>query len=172
MSAQEFLRLRAAPAAIKLPRLSRDFLCRVVLVTIFVTLTHQFRWGWLRFLTSEAILRISAFLGMPALRTSLDTIYLNGQLNQFVTACTFIDVYAGSMPLLWSLQNSLLRNVSKLIAVGAIFFAFNILRLEIAQILYPRGVPWILADEVLGGFAYFAVWLFIWRQRSWQLIVS
>lgn len=169
VNAQQFLSLKADPAAISLPRLSREFLYRAALVAIFATMAHQLRWDWLRFLTSEAILHISPIFGIGALRVSFDTLLVQGQFVQFVIACTFVDVYLGSIPLLWHLKKTLLSNVSRLIGVGVLLFIFNFVRLEFVQILYAHRVSWTLADGVVGGFAYFAVWLFIWRQRTWEL---
>jgi exosortase/archaeosortase len=166
---QPLVRRPTWPGAVKLPRLRREFLYRAGLVAIFVTLTHQFRWEWLRFLTSEAILRISASLGVAMARVSFDTIRVQGQLFQFVIACTFVDVSIGSIPLLWDLKKPLLRNVSWVLVVVTLLFSFNLLRLEMGYVLYARGLPWTVADGVLGGFAYFAVWLFIWSQRTWEL---
>jgi hypothetical protein len=168
VTASPLLRL-ATPKSVRLPRLSGEFLCRAALVAVFATMAHQFRWEWLRFLTSEAILRISSFLGMAAARESFDTIRVPGQFVQFVIACTFVDVYMGSIPLLWDLKKTLLNNVSRLIAVAIILFGSNLVRLEITQILFAHRVSWTVADGLVGGFAYFAVWLFIWRQRSWEL---
>ena len=94
---------------------------------------------------------------------------IQGQLFRVEIACTFVDVFMGSIPLLWDVGKSVLRNALRLLAVAVIFFALNVVRLEIAQVLYSRGVSWTLADGVLGGFAYFAVWLFLWRQRTWRI---
>ena len=160
---------RTGPAPIKLPRLSREFLCRVGLVAVFVGTAYQLPWEWLRFLTSECVLRISASLGMASSRVSFDTILVGGHAFQFVIACTFVDVFMGSIPLLWDLKKSVLRNVLWLIVAATVLFGFNVVRLEVAQVLYYRGVPWTAADEVLGGLAYFAVWLAIWRLRSWKV---
>lgn len=169
MNAQPFLGRVAGPAALRLPRLSTEFLCRAGLVAISVVITYQFRWEWLRFLTSEAILRISASLGMTTERVSFDTIHIQEHFFQFVIACTFVDVYMGSIPLLWDLRKPFLRNASWLIVVAVILLSFNLVRLEIGQVLYAHGLSWTLADNVLGGFAYFAVWRFIWWRRSWKL---
>jgi hypothetical protein len=78
----------------------------------------------------------------------------------------------GSIPLLWDLKKSMRRNILRLIATAAVLFGFNVARLEAAQVLYYRGVSWSVADEVLGGLAYFAVWLAIWRLRSWKVRTS
>ena len=170
MSSQPLLHAKLDLAVIRLPWLSREFLLRSSLVALFVLLTYQFPWQWLRFVTSVAVLHISASLGMATARVSFDTIRIQGQLFRVVIACTFVDVLMGSIPLLWDVRKSLHRNASRLLAVAVIFFVLNLVRLAIAQVLYFRGVPWTLADEVLGGFAYFAVWLFVWRQRTWRLL--
>ena len=170
MSSRPLLRAELDLADVRLPRPSREFLFRSSLVALFVLLTYCFPWQWLRFVTSAAILRISASLGMATARVSFDTIRIQGQLFRVVIACTFVDVFMGSIPLLWDVSKSLCRNGARLLAVAVIFFAVNLVRLEIAQVLYCRGVSWTLADQVLGGFAYFAVWLFLWRQRTWRLL--
>lgn len=184
MSSHAFLQVlhpKPGPVAIRLPparrghqpssqALSREFLLRAFLVALFVVLTYQFSWTWLRFATSAAVVRMSSFLGLAASRMSFDTIRIQGQLFRTVIACTFVDVFMGSIPLLWDVKKSLLRNASRLMAVALVFFGFNLMRLETAQVLYFRGVPWTVADEVLGGFAYFAVWVFLWRQRTWRFL--
>ncbi len=160
------------PAPLKLARPTWEFCCRVGLVAIFVAGAYQTSWEWLRFLTSECVLRVSASLGMTTARVSSDTILVGGQATQFVIACTFVDVFMGSIPLLWKLKNSVLRNILWLLAIATLLFGFNVMRLELAQVLYYRGVTWTVADEVLGGVAYFAVWLAIWHLRSWKLWTS
>lgn len=166
MSARSFPHLRKPAVLTELP-LSREFLCRAGLVAIVVTITHQLSWEWLRFLTSEAILRLSALLGMATARTSFDTILVQQTLFRFVVSCSFVDVFAGCIPLLWNLRKSIFRNLGWILASAPVVFGFNVARLELAQVLYARGVSWTLADEVLGGFAYFAVWVIIWQLRSW-----
>lgn len=109
---------------------------------------------------------------MTTSRLSFDTILVGGQATQYVIACTFVDVFMGAIPLLWNLKNSLLKNILLLLATAALLFGFNVLRLEFAQVLYYRSVAWTVADDVLGGVAYFAVWLSIWRLRSWKLWTS
>ena len=154
---------------IKLPGLSGEFWCRAALVAVLAATAHQVPWEWLRFLTSECILRVSASLGMATSRVSFDTILVEGQPFQFVIACTFVDVFMGSIPLLWDLKRSVPRNILWLIATSTVLFGFNLVRLEVAQVLYYRGGSWTVADGVIGGIAYFAVWLAIWRLRSWKV---
>lgn len=155
--------------SIELP-FTREFLLRGCLVALFVVVSHDLRWQWLRFATSEAVLRLSAVLGMDTARLSFDTIRVHRAQFTFVVSCTFVDVFLGSLPLLWDLRRSLLRSLSRLVVVGIMLFTFNILRLEIAQILYAHGVSWQIADGVIGGIAYFLVWIMIWQLRSWDIL--
>jgi hypothetical protein len=99
------------PTSRRLARPTREFCCRVGLVAIFVAGAYQTPWEWLRLLTSECVLRISASLGMTTSRLSFDTILVGGQATQYVIACTFVDVFMGAIPLLWNLKNSLLQNL-------------------------------------------------------------
>jgi hypothetical protein len=146
--------------------LGRGFLFRVLLVVVLVTVTHRFEWRELRFLTSEAVLRLSPALGIPTYRISFDTLRLQGHLFQFVISCTLVDVFIGAIPLIWSVKKSILANASRLGEAALYLFVFNILRLELGHLLYAHGTPWILAHEILGGGAYFAIWLVIWHWHS------
>lgn len=143
--------------------LTQEVTIRLGLAALFVTLTHQLQWQWLRMVTSEAILRTSVAMGMSVFRVSADTINVNGTFFQFVTACTFVDVFMAAIPLVWNLRSSAARNLIELCLVAATLFGLNIARLQTAQVLFGYGVSWNVADQVVGGIAYFAVWLLIWR---------
>ena len=134
---------------------------------MLVAACHQLRWGWLCFITSEAVLRMSTALGLSALRLSSDTIVVHGQAVCYVTSCTFIDVLAGAIPLLWDIHRSLRANAGKLLIAAALLFAFNLVRLELAQLVHAAGISWETADGVVGGIAYFLVWLAIWPRCNW-----
>jgi hypothetical protein len=148
--------------------LSRSILLRVGLAIAVAAVAHQFGWNWLRFATSEIILRLGSQFGFETARTSFDTIWVNGTFFQFVISCTFIDVVLGAIPLVWNGDKGLQRNLLCVVAMMGALFSFNILRLTASQLLYVGGVPWSLADGILGGVSYFAVWLVItnryWRQ--------
>lgn len=160
----------SASARVQLRRLSPVFLHRILLVAVAVVFAHTLEWQWLRFLTSEAVLRLSMVMGLSAVHFSFDTLRMNGELFRFVVSCTFVDVFLGSIPLLWNFQKSVFRNSMRIVAAGVIFSAFNVVRLEIGQLLYLRyGVPYIVAHDILSGFAYFAIWLVLWHQRTWQV---
>jgi len=160
----------SSPRFIEL-RFTRDFLIRTCLVAVFVVIAHEFSWEWLRFLTSEAVSHLSAVLGMDTARISFDTIRVQGTEVKFVVSCTFVDVFFGSLPLLWDPGRSLPRNGFRILVAGVTLLVFNILRLEVAQLAYALGASWEVADGVLGGIAYFLVWVAIWRLRAWHVFV-
>lgn len=155
---------------LRLSCFARGFLFRALLVGIVVILTHQFAWNGLRYVTSEIVVRLSQTAGLSAERFSADTIRVQGNLFQFVISCTFVDVIMGMIPLVWALNKSVARNLLTVIPMAIGLFSFNVVRLQIGQLLYARGVPWLLADEVLGGIAYFAVWILIvsWFSKYWR----
>ena len=148
----------------------RGFLFRALLVGIVVSVTHQFAWGGLRYVISEIVLRLSESAGLSAERVSADTIRIQGNLFQFVISCTFVDVIMGMIPLVWALNKSVAKNMLTIIPLAVGLFSFNVVRLEIGQLLYARGVPWFLADDVFGGIAYFAVWILVvsWFSKYWR----
>lgn len=137
----------------------RRLLVRLGLAVTLGFLSHLVDWGWLCFATSEAILWISASLGLTAHRLTFDTIAVQGRYFQFGTSCTFIDVVVGSVPLIWRGTSTLSRNLLLVATTSGALLLVNIIRLQIAQILCALGAPWVVADSIFGGFSYFAVWL-------------
>jgi len=107
---------------------------------------------------------------MQTQRVSADTIRVQGDFFRFVISCTFVDVVMGAIPLVWNLKKSISGNLLTVITLAIGLFGFNVMRLEIGQLLYAYGAPWGVADEVLGGVAYFAVWLVIahWFSGNWS----
>jgi hypothetical protein len=100
-------------------------------------------------------------------RLSVDTVIWKGVLYKYQNACTFSDVWCGAIPLIWNVRKRLSWNVAFVAIFSSALFLFNILRLSLSDVLFNSGIPWVWAHQFLGGCAYFAVWLFIWRTRSW-----
>lgn len=157
-----------SPCTARMPRRLGELLARAFVSAALVLLTYQFDWRWLRFLTSEAVLRASDSLGMIADRVSFDTIRIHGESFRFVIACTFIDVLMGAIPLLWNLRLPISKNILRLTIASLTLLTFNLVRLEFGHLLHAAGAPWILSDEVLGGLAYFVVWLAIWHSPPYR----
>ena len=151
-------------------RFTADLLWRAGLAAALVVLTYQGDWNALKAVTTEAVLRVSALLGLDEARISFDTVRIGHTPVRFVISCTFADVYAGAIPLLWNRSRSVAFNAAAMLAAGAALFVFNVLRLVAGHALFLRGWPWVVTDGVLGGVAYFCVWLVVWHRRSWRIL--
>ena len=149
--------------------LKRELLVRVALVAALVILSHTLKWHCLRFVTSEAVRCFSNIIGLSAERVSFDTVRIDNTMFRFVVSCTFIDVFAGCIPLLWRRSDSLIRNMKRIVGAGFVLFSFNLFRLEMSQLLYASGVSWNLADQLVAGVSYFAVWTAIARVQTWDI---
>ena len=143
---------------------SRALLIRFALAALAVALSYCFRWEFLRFLTSEGNLRLDLLAGIHLQRITADTVMWKGVLYHYENPCTFVDVWFGSIPLLWSLRRSVARNVGFMAVVAAGMFCFNVFRLSVSDVLFAAGLPWNLAHNVLSGISYFLVWVWIWSR--------
>jgi hypothetical protein len=141
---------------------------RVLLVPVFVGVCHLYGWDWLRVLTTDTLMQISAMLGLPMHRVSPDVIRIAGITAQFVVSCTLVDAYFGAIPLLWRTTISWPRNLLRMVALMGGMFVLNIVRLEFGFAALTRGVPWWLAHEVVSGVTYFLIYIFIVRQHAWD----
>lgn len=148
---------------------SRALAIRFTLAALAVAVSYFFRWELLRLWTSEANLRLDLLAGIHLQRISSDTVMWRGVLYRYENACTFVDVWFGSIPLLWNLGRSVTRNALFMTAVAAGLFCFNVFRLSVSDVLFAAGLPWNLAHNVVSGISYFVVWLWIWsRLRNQQ----
>jgi hypothetical protein len=121
----------------------------------------MFHWQFLRTLTCDLNLRLDALAGIHLQRLSPDTLAWNGAVYRYVIACTFADVWCGSIAFLWSLRRSIAHNLAFIATFTLALLAFNILRLSVSDVLFAAGLSWNLAHNVLSGFAYFAVWSYL-----------
>jgi hypothetical protein len=150
----------------------RRLAIRFALAALAVGVSYCFRWEFLRFLTSEANLRLDLFAGIHLERISVDTVLWKGVLYRYENPCTFVDVWFGSIPLLWNFRRSLIKNVCWMAAIAAAMFSFNVVRLSFSDLLFAARVPWDLAHNVISGVAYFLVWLLIWTRLRKDLYRS
>jgi len=132
---------------------------RLPLVLGAVVVCYQFEWGDLRYFTSEVALRFADWRGFPAQRLGPYLIGWNGSLFQFGIGCTFADVFCGAIPLLWISWLGMIRNLRNIAGLAVALFIFNIIRRCLTDFIFSAGVPWLVADEGIGGVAYFAVWV-------------
>jgi hypothetical protein len=100
-------------------------LVRFALVPIAVASCYCFRWEMLRYLSSEANLRLDLLAGLHLQRLSIDTVQWRGSVYQYENACTFIDVWFGSIPLLWNLGRPVAANLRFFAGLALALFAFK-----------------------------------------------
>jgi hypothetical protein len=141
---------------------------RVLLIPVFVAVCHLYDWSWLRVLTTTTLVQISAMLGVSMQRVGPDAIRVAGISAQFVVSCTMIDAFFGAIPLLWRTTVSWSQNLLRLSVVLVAVFGLNIVRLELGFISMTKGAPWWLAHELVAGVAYFCLYLYIVKERSWD----
>lgn len=164
--------LTTAPAWRPASRPTTELVVRVLLAAVAVVVCYQFPWHWLRFLISELNLRLDALAGVYLQRLSPDSVMWHGQIYRYVIACTFADVWCGAIPLIWDLRRSVSFNIGRVLLFGAVLIAFNAFRLSVSDVLFAFHVPWDYAHGIVGGLAYFAVWVWIWEHRSWRAFIG
>ena len=76
----------------------------MALSALFVVLCYQYEWRFLLSLTADSILHLSRIMGIPMDRVSFDTLSSGGTQFTITIACTFVDVFAGAVPLIWRLR--------------------------------------------------------------------
>jgi len=143
-------------------------LLRICSVPLFVTLCYQFDWHAWRSLWVDTFVKISFWWGVSAVRVSFDSFVFQDTIYRFVTACTALDAFFGSIPLLWKGKVAVHRNLSFLAIYFICLSIANLIRLELGFVLYLRGVSWFVAHEVMAGIFYFVLFLWIVHQRGWD----
>jgi hypothetical protein len=141
---------------------------RFALAALAVAFSYLFRWELLRFLTSEANLRADLLAGIHLHRISGDTVMWKGVPYHYENACTFVDVWFGSIPLLWDVRRRVVWNYGFMAVIAAAMFCFNVFRLSVSDVLFAGGLPWNLAHNVISGISYFLVWVWIWNRLTKQ----
>ena len=151
--------------------LSSEMMVRFALVPLAVAICYCFEWRQLRFLTSEANLRLDLLAGISLQRLSYDTVTWRGALYRYENACTFVDVWFRCLPLLWHWGRGLIKNVLFFSGMALALFAFNVFRLSLSDSLFAAGLPWNVAHNVISGLAYFLVWVWVWRHRAYSAAI-
>jgi hypothetical protein len=149
-------------------RTSSQLVLRLVLSFLAVVACYRFDWLWLKDITATLNVRLDHLAGVPLQRLSLDTVRLGPKFFQYVIACTFADVWCAAIALVWDARQSVARNLEFLTGFTLGLFVLNVVRLSAADVLYAAGMSWSLAEGLIGGLAYFAVWLVILRRHAWS----
>jgi hypothetical protein len=146
----------------------RGVVLRLCLVPLFVVLCYQFEWRLWRELVTDAFLAVAPWFGVSAVPLGFAAFACRGEIYYVAIACTALDAFFGSIPLVWSGRAAISRNLAFLTAYFVGLSALNLGRLELGLMLYLRGVPWSLAHEAMAGVFYFGLFLWIVRQRRWR----
>jgi hypothetical protein len=141
---------------------------RIGLVPLFVVFCYQFDWQAWRELVCSAFLTAAPWFGVTAVRAEFDSFACQGQFYRFVIACTALDAFFGSIPLLWNHRATIFRNLVFLSAYFLCLSMLNLVRLEFGLMLYLKGMSWSLSHQAMAGVFYFGLFLWIARQRRWS----
>lgn len=142
---------------------------RIALAVLALAICYAFDWRWLRYLTSQANLRVDAVAGLRLQRVAADKVLWHGQLFQYTNACCFADVGCAALPLLWNTRRTIVLNLLVIAGFLPALFVFNVLRLSVSDLLYAHGLSWTVGHSVFAGFAYAVVWFFIRTQSNFVL---
>jgi hypothetical protein len=136
----------------------RAFFWRVSLAVAAVLVSLHFEWHTLRFLTSEAVLRMSTALRLPIRRVAFDQLALRDTVIQFTVACTWISGIFGILPLL-RMRGPRKANLRRGAIFVAGFFLLNLFRIELVILFYRPGASWSLEHGWITGLSEFLVYL-------------
>jgi hypothetical protein len=152
----------SAEGAAKIMRelFDRAFFWRVSLALMAVLLCLQFDWHLLRFLTSEAALRITAAVGLPIQRVAFDELEFSDTVIQFTVNCTWIVGLFGIVPLL-RMRGTWWLNLRRMSLFISGFFLLNLLRIEIIILCYKPGISWNREHGWITGVSEFLVYLWV-----------
>jgi hypothetical protein len=126
----------------------REFAIRCLIAALAVVVCYQFSWDWLRALTADANIRLDELAGVYLQRVSFDTVAWQGQLYRYAIACTFADVWCGSLAFLWHKEEKPLTNFALIAFWTAALFGFNVFRLSVSDVLFAHGLSWNIAHNV------------------------
>jgi exosortase/archaeosortase len=141
---------------------------RIAACAALVILAHALPWVGLQRATATAVQALLGLAGLTAIPVGAYSLRIGGALYEYGVSCTFVDVIAGAIPLLWARHASLFRNLARMLGVVVALLTFNVVRLCLAQLLHARGLAWNMADGVLGGICYFLVLTWIIHRRAWS----
>lgn len=149
-----------------------EFMLRAFIAFLFVLACYLFNWHWLRAITATVNLAIDQFFGVHLARIAPDAVLYGNGIYYYVISCTMADVWCGALPFLYDSRPSnnvhsfLARNAFRLAVFTPALFLFNVVRLSISDILFAHSVPWIVAHSIFAGFCYYAIWIILWRTRT------
>jgi hypothetical protein len=152
-----------------MPSLRHREWLRVALVAPSVLVCYLFGWNSWRFSVCAMFVALAHSLAMPAVRVLPDSFVCAGHIYRFAIACTAVDAFFGSIPLLWTTTRSVLRNLLFFFVYFVVLSALNLARLAAGLWIFLRGVPWSISHEAFAGVSYFVLFLWIAHRRGWTI---
>ena len=131
-----------------------------------VLLAYLFPWAGVKEMITSGCLAACELIGLQVVRLSPATFVLGGMPLRIDTGCSMVDVYLGSLPLLWCAGRSWLWNGGVAASFFLLLMPLNIVRLVAGFWAISYGASWFWAHEVVAGFVYYAIFesLCQWRQ--------
>src|SRR4029077_7389820 len=124
-----------------------ETLFRFGLVLPFVILCFAFPWHfWRASITAAVIAGLHGPLN-PAVPLDFDTFSYGSTTFQIGTSCVALDVFFGSIPLLWQRQRSFGRHLVFFGLYFLVLSTINLVRLILTFRLNATGVSWFLAHD-------------------------
>lgn len=139
---------------------------RFALSALAVLLCYGFSWMPLRAFTCTWNLRLDALFGVHLVRLSADTVLYHGLIYRYAIACTMADAFCGTIPLIWDLRKTFLRNLGIVALLAVVLTAFNIARLSFSDVLFAHGLSWDWAHNIVSGVCYFLLWEWILSRKT------
>jgi hypothetical protein len=140
--------------------LDRALFWRVSIALAAVLVSLHFEWLTLRFLTSEAVLRMTQAFSLPIRRVGFDQLAFRDTIIQFTVACTWISGLFGILPLL-RMRGPRSANLRRTAIFVLGFFSLNLVRIELVVLSYRPGMSWSLEHGWITGASEFVVYLWV-----------
>ena len=141
-------------------------LLRFSLVLPFVIVCFLLPWHtWLAWTTAALIAGLHDPLN-PVIPVDFNIFSYGSGTYLIGPSCAALDVFFGSIPLLWERQRPLERNLLFFTLYFLCVSTINLVRLILLLRLHVRGVSWFWAHDVISGIFYFGIWLWIIRCRK------
>jgi hypothetical protein len=84
--------------------------------------------------------------------------------DKFTIACTFIDLFVFLIPFSWQSKRPIAYNLGVQTLLAGALALFNVTRIELNLLLFAQGFPRWIYHDLVDGFSYFLVFLWIVRQ--------
>jgi len=142
-----------------------ETLFRFGLVPVFVLICYAFPWRIWRASITAALITVLQEPSNPVIQLTFDTFSYDRGTFQVGISCTALDVFFGSIPLLWQRKRPLGQTLGFFALYFLVLSTINFIRLILGFRLYATGASWFAAHELMSGVFYFVIFVWIVRYR-------